>query len=524
MGKKSSLRGALALCLVLLLFAFSVLPANAGNNRPRAGFTYSPRDPTTSDNIQFTDNSTDNDGTIISWSWNFGDNTTRTLQNPTHRYSSAGTYTVTLEVTDNDNRTDNTSKNIMVRISTTLTISPQSFTLQPRKSENLTATLRDNENKPLPGKTVVWSATAGTLSSENGVTDNQGLVTVTYTAPDNETEVTVTASFADDNWYGESRSTCTVTVQAEFPWLAVLAAAVAGGAVAAAAYGLGKRRRAAEKPEGRLPAFVGQRSDAGRVRTHNEDSTAVLAVPGSGRSGRAMKVLAIVADGMGGHAKGEVASKTAAEEIIAGLKPLLSERRASAKEYKKALRESFGNANREIIDYALNNPECTGMGTTASAAVIDDGMLHVAHVGDTRVYVIDGGIEQVTKDHSLVQELVDKGEITPEEARKHPKKNVITRAIGIGAELEVDTYSKTLVDGSYVLVCCDGLVNEVGDEEIRETVLGSRDPQEACDRLVNLANKNGGRDNISVIVVGPVKGIPAAELGAETVVRKKPKS
>jgi len=80
------------------------------------------------------------------------------------------------------------------------------------------------------------------------------------------------------------------------------------------------------------------------------------------------------------------------------------------------------------------------------------------------------------------------------------------------------------VDGSYVLVCCDGLVNEVGDEEIRETVLGSRDPQEACDRLVNLANKNGGRDNISVIVVGPVKGIPAAELGAETVVRKKPKS
>jgi serine/threonine protein phosphatase PrpC len=151
------------------------------------------------------------------------------------------------------------------------------------------------------------------------------------------------------------------------------------------------------------------------------------------------------------------------------------------------------------------------MGTTASAVVIDGAQLYVGHVGDTRVYVIKNKITQITKDHSLVQELLDKGEITPEEARNHPQKNVITRAIGVGSNLEVDVFSETLEEGDYVLLCCDGLVNEVEDKEIMRIVLDSERLQDACDELIDLANKRGGKDNVSVVIIGPIKAPEAGE-------------
>ena len=145
------------------------------------------------------------------------------------------------------------------------------------------------------------------------------------------------------------------------------------------------------------------------------------------------------------------------------------------------------------------------MGTTASAAIIIDNLLCVGHVGDTRVYIIRDKMIQLTKDHSLVQELIDKGDITAEQARFHSQRNVITRAVGISSNLKVDVLSRILSEGDYVLLCCDGLINEVEDDEMFNLVLKSKDSQDACERLVNLANDRGGKDNISVIVVGPLE-------------------
>jgi protein phosphatase len=187
-------------------------------------------------------------------------------------------------------------------------------------------------------------------------------------------------------------------------------------------------------------------------------------------------------------------------------------------DFAESIRQALQKANEEVIAYALDHPEAYGMGATMSVAVVDGGKLYVGHVGDTKVYVIDGGISQVTKDHSLVQELIDRGEIKPEEARTHPQRNVVTRAVGARRRLEVDTYSRTIPEGGYVLVCSDGLVNEVEEAEIRKLVLEAGKAQEACEKLVELANKRGGQDNISVVVVGPLKGRPQAE----TVIKRRP--
>jgi len=270
-----------------------------------------------------------------------------------------------------------------------------------------------------------------------------------------------------------------------------------------------------EKPE-RItyaePMQVGYKSDVGRIRSLDEDSIAVIDFSGFYESRDVKKIFAVVADGMGGYSKGEVASHLATKTISENILPLLLDKRVEGKDFQEALRESFRKANEKIMDHALGHPECIGMGTTASAVVIDGAQLYVGHVGDTRVYVIKNKITQITKDHSLVQGLLDKEEITPEEARNHPQKNVITRAIGVGSKLEVDVFCKTLEEGDYVLLCCDGLVNEVEDQEIMRMVLDSERLQDACDELVNLANKRGGRDNISVVVIGPIEVPEAGEV------------
>lgn len=262
------------------------------------------------------------------------------------------------------------------------------------------------------------------------------------------------------------------------------------------------------------PMQVGYKSDVGMIRSLDEDSIAVIDFSSSYESRDAKKVFAVVADGMGGHSKGEVASQLATKTISENISSLLLEKSVEGKAYEEALRDGFLKANQNIIDRTLGHSECIGMGTTASAAIIDGARLYVGHVGDTRVYIIKDEMIQVTKDHSLVQELLDKEEITPEQARKHPQKNVITRAIGASSNLEVDVFSRTLEEGDYVLVCCDGLVNEVEDQEIKRIVLNSAKLQDACDELVNLANKRGGRDNISVIAIGPIK-IPEVKVEKE---------
>jgi PKD repeat protein len=180
---------------------------------PIASFTYSPASPTTDNTIQLTDNSSDLDGTIVSWSWDFGDGKTSVLQNPTHQYSATGTYAVTLTVTDDDGLTSSVAQVVSVsappaprRMPTTLSISPSSFTMTFGRSVNLTATLRDENGAPLTGKTITWSATGGSLSAASGTTDDSGQVSITFTAPTvaAETVVTVGASFAGDDEYGAS--------------------------------------------------------------------------------------------------------------------------------------------------------------------------------------------------------------------------------------------------------------------------------------------------------------------------------
>jgi len=210
----------------------------------------------------------------------------------------------------------------------------------------------------------------------------------------------------------------------------------------------------------------------------------------------------MVADGMGGHRRGDVASRIAVRAVARTLLPLLtSEDNLPRATYDQELRSAVANANHAIFSEVQQHPEFEGMGTTLSLAVVDGPNLFVANVGDSRTYIINAReIFQVTRDHSLVQELIDRGELRPEEARHHPRKNVITMALGVYEEVTPDIGCLTTEPGDMVMVCCDGLINHVEDEDIHRVVVEASDPQTACEILVALANKGGGTDNISVIV------------------------
>ena len=233
----------------------------------------------------------------------------------------------------------------------------------------------------------------------------------------------------------------------------------------------------------------GAATDTGRVRTANEDS--ILAVA---------PVFA-VADGMGGHAAGEVASGLAVAAVSrvvpAGSHPTLA-----------GLVAAVQAANQAIHDRAGQDLVLRGMGTTLCAiarlAPTDDGepRLAIVNVGDSRVYALhDHQLSQVSRDHSFVEDLVAAGEITPEEARFHPQRNVVTRALGIDRYVEVDTWELTVRAGDRFLLCSDGLSNEVADATIEELLNSTTDPQAVADELVRRANAHGGRDNVSVVIV-----------------------
>ena len=220
------------------------------------------------------------------------------------------------------------------------------------------------------------------------------------------------------------------------------------------------------------------------------------------------KLISILADGMGGQSRGEVASKIGARILATELQRFLGDTDMNEEKYYDLLVRAFSVANWHILRYSEMHPEAEGMGTTISLAVIDENQqLYIGNVGDSRVYIVnrEEGAIQLTKDHTFVQELIDKGKITKEQARHHPKKNILNQAVGTFADLKVDTCSLRLDDNDYVLLCCDGLTNHVSDDEMAEIVLNSNaSPQEACDRLVTLANKRGGKDNISVIIAPAV--------------------
>ncbi|MBV8303258.1 MAG: Stp1/IreP family PP2C-type Ser/Thr phosphatase [Acidimicrobiia bacterium] len=232
---------------------------------------------------------------------------------------------------------------------------------------------------------------------------------------------------------------------------------------------------------------AGGATDVGLVRAHNEDNYL------------ADERLFAVADGVGGHKAGEVASQTAVDTLRREFRELTTD----------GLVGAVKTANRTVWDLAEANPEQRGMGTTLTAvALVDEGgeeRLAVVNVGDSRAYLLQHGeLEQLTEDHSLVEQLVREGQLTPEEAQVHPQRSIITRALGLDPEVEVDSWQLTPYRGDRFLLCSDGLTNEVSDDEIASTLRTVSEPEEAARQLVQEARNHGGSDNITCVVVDVV--------------------
>ena len=229
---------------------------------------------------------------------------------------------------------------------------------------------------------------------------------------------------------------------------------------------------------------IGSATDIGRVRERNED--AILVDP----------PLFAVADGMGGHRGGEVASQVALETM--------EELEGSDRD---TLAEHVRRANRAVWDRSVDDEQLSGMGTTLTAVRLDGDSVVLAHVGDSRAYLLrNGALRQLTSDHTLVERMLRSGEITEAEADVHPHKNVLTRALGTDEQVDVDEESVALEDGDRLLLCSDGLTGMVTEEQIQAILEASPDPQNAADRLVRAANRAGGVDNVSVVVLRAVGG------------------
>ncbi len=236
-------------------------------------------------------------------------------------------------------------------------------------------------------------------------------------------------------------------------------------------------------------------SDVGCVREVNEDSIRVIRQTEPNELAK-RGILVVVADGMGGHNAGEVASKLAVEVVV---QRYVDE----TEDPGKALASALEQANRVIIDAASKDARYTGMGTTCTALLLRGGVAYCAHVGDSRLYLVRGNdIILMTEDHSAVMDLLRQGTITADEARHHPDKNVIVRALGARAEVEVASWEKPLSvrPGDTFLICSDGLYDLVEDNELFDALRGAL-PQLACERLVELARQRGGPDNITVGII-----------------------
>jgi len=230
------------------------------------------------------------------------------------------------------------------------------------------------------------------------------------------------------------------------------------------------------------------RTDVGRVREVNEDSVYVA-------TGEDWGLLA-VADGMGGHAAGDIASEAALEEFGEFVEPRLTE---GARDVGDVLTSGITAANDHLQAMIEEDRSLDGMGTTLVAAVLGNQVATVVNVGDSRAYrITDNAIEQVTVDQSLVQQLVDSGEITEAEAETHPQRNVVSQALGTSESVDPDTY-EIPADG-WLLLCSDGLTEEVSEASIHEVATTAANPESAADTLIERAKNNGGSDNISAVI------------------------
>ena len=268
----------------------------------------------------------------------------------------------------------------------------------------------------------------------------------------------------------------------------------------------------AESPSGVVVVHVFGRTDVGRTREHNEDAFVVADLTRGNATlqpeVRTHEVgdrgsLFMVADGMGGAAAGEIASAMAIEVVLRELTESLSSADAPDKEgYASSLKRATAAANAQIHAFALDHPEYRGMGTTATVAAVLGDTLFLAQVGDSRAYLVrDGVAQQITKDQSLMQKLIEAGEITEEEAEHSERRNIILQALGPESQIRVDLTHQRVRRGDVLVLCSDGLSGQVRIEEIGRVATEEPDLMAVCKTLIDRANENGGPDNITVIAV-----------------------
>jgi serine/threonine protein phosphatase PrpC len=272
-----------------------------------------------------------------------------------------------------------------------------------------------------------------------------------------------------------------------------------------------RNEQAAPAKPWRLDAAIG--THPGKTRDHNED--AVRGTPTDFPAAVQRGYLFIVADGMGGHNAGEIASS---EAVVRVYQQYYED---SDPDIHRRLENAMRRTSSELFNQAQTNPQQQGMGTTFTAVVIKDNRAFVAHVGDSRLYLIrNGQFEQLTQDHSWVEEQVRAGVLTRLQAENHPQRNVITRALATMPDVKVEHYERELHPGDALLLCSDGLNTEVGDAQIAALTTKAASAEDAVARLIQLANDNGGEDNVSVIVIrlsdGAAAAIPAAAVAPAT--------
>lgn len=233
-------------------------------------------------------------------------------------------------------------------------------------------------------------------------------------------------------------------------------------------------------------------TDIGQQRSVNQDYAYASELPVGN-----LPNLFIVADGMGGHQAGDVASRTAVSEMLAHIEG------DTQTNPVRILRQAIEAANEALIEMAKEDEKLFGMGTTIVAATFIEDVMYVANVGDSRLYVVNNRMTQITKDHSLVEEMVRTGAIDRSQARFHPKKNIITRAVGVKEKVMVDFFDVKVGTEDTVLMCTDGLTNMVDDEDIRILMEQQADIAGKAETLIETANANGGKDNITVVIIEP---------------------
>ena len=231
------------------------------------------------------------------------------------------------------------------------------------------------------------------------------------------------------------------------------------------------------------------KTDIGSKRSMNQDYMYCNTEPvGS------FQHLLIVADGMGGHRAGDYASRLCVETMVQSLE------KSAHKTPVSLFEEAVTAANKAVFEESASHVEYEGMGTTVVACTLEENTLYIANIGDSRLYLIRDGIEQITDDHSLVEEMVKQGNITESEARIHPQKNIITRALGINEEVQADFFEIDVEQGDVIMLCSDGLSNMIEDEDMEYIVKNSDTLQTAAESLVARANENGGNDNITGVL------------------------